>query len=336
MKPYTLMVGVGYHAVDLTARLGRGVLHLVLDRVYGPPQLAASGGTGLPFARSTRLRGAGRPAGNAPSPASHRADTPGSSSLPDLPTPAANVPFVAERICTAQLVGPHRIVFGVMWLYLYPRLGIARRVLKVTDPALARALHQDRFVFKEVAIDGEAGSRGMLDQLHTECLAVLNRRKSRQREQPPVTPRQGRKSRVVGNSGPAQLRLANAVPSGASAAMEAASTDLLEGVSGARPVAMPRRVRGDQYQGVVTTAGLTVRNDACGSPYRTYCLTVNDGAREVPLFGMELERQACDLRIRPGDRVRVVYMGREPLHLPGQSRPSYRNLYQLTKMESTS
>jgi hypothetical protein len=334
MKPYKLMVAFGYHAVDLTARLGRGVLHLVLDRVYGPPQLA-SGGTGLTVARNTRLRSAGRSAAIAPSPACHGAETPDGRSLPDLPTPAASMPSVSERICTAQLVGPHRIVFGVMWLYLYPRLGIARRVLKVTDPALARALHRDRFIFKEVAIAGEAGTRGMLDQLHTECLAVLNRRKSRQWEQPPETPRQGRQSRVIGHSDAAQLRLAPATQSGASAAMEAASTDLEE-VSCARPVAMPRRVRGDQYQGVVTTAGLTVRNDAGGSPYRTYCLTVNDGAREVPLFGMELERQACDLRIRPGDRVRVIYMGREPLHLPGQSRPSYRNLYQLTRMESTS
>jgi hypothetical protein len=310
-------------------------VHLVLDRVYGPPQLAASGGTGFPFARSTRLRSAGRPAGIAPSPASHGAETPDSGSLPDLPTPAANVPSVSERICTARLVGPHGIVFGVMWLYLYPRLGIARRVLKVTDPALARALHRDRFVFNEVAIDGEAGSRGMLDQLHTECLAVLNRRKSRKREQPPETPRQGAQSRAIGHSGPAQHQLAAATQFGASAAMEAASADLVEQVSCPRPVAMSRRVRGDQYQGVVTTAGLTVRNDADGSPYRTYCLTVNDGAREVPLFGMELERQACDLRIRPGDRVRVVYMGREPLHLPGQARPSYRNLYQLARMEST-
>ena len=336
MKPYTLMVAVGYHAADLTARLGRGVVHLVLDRVYGPPQLAASGGTGLTVARSTRRRSAGRPTCFAPSSASRGAETPDCRSLPDLPTPKANVPSASERICTAQLVGPHGIVFGVMWLYLYPRLGIARRVLKVTDPALARALNRDRFVFKEVAIDKDAGSRGMLDQLHTECLAVLNRRKSRQREQPPVTPRQGRQSRVVGNSGPAQLGLATAVPSGGSAATERASTDLLDDVPCARQVPVPRRLRGDQYQGVVTTAGLTVRNDADGSPYRTYCLTVNDGAREVPLFGMELERQACDLRIRPGDRVRVIYMGREPLHLPGQSRPSYRNLYQLKRMESTS
>lgn len=335
MKPYKLMVAVGYHAIDLTARLGRGGLHLVLDRVYGPPQLAASGGP-LTAACSTRLPKAGRPTGIAPSPASHGVGTPDSSSIPDLPTPALNVPPASERICTAQLVGPHGIVFGVMWLYLYPRLGIARRVLKVTDPALARALNRDRFVFKEVAIDTDAGSRGMLDQLHTECLAVLNRRKSRQREQPRVTPRQGRQSRAVGNSGPAQLRLATAVPSGGSAAMERASTDLVDDVSCARQVPVPRRLRGDQYQGVVTKAGLTVRNDADGSPYRTYCLTVNDGAREVPLFGMELERQACDLRIRPGDRVRVIYMGREPLHLPGQARPSYRNLYQLTRMESTS
>lgn len=336
MKPYKLLVAVGHHTIDLTARLVRGVLHHVLDRVYGPPHLALAAGPGVFGARSTKLRSAGRSGGTALRPASDGAGTPDSSSISDLSIPAVKVPCASDRICTAQLVGPHGIVFGVMWLYLYPRLGIARRVMKVTDPALAKALHRDRFVFKEVAIDANGGSRGMLDQLHTECLAVLNRRKSRQRAQAPVTPGQGKQSHAIRNGGPPQLRLAAAVPTGVSAALERPSTDLVDDVSCARQVPVLRRVRGDQYQGVVTTAGLTVRNDADGSPYRTYCLTVNDGVTEVPLFGMELERQACDLRIRPGDRVRVIYMGREPLHLPGQARPSYRNLYQLTRMESTS
>ncbi len=112
--------------------------------------------------------------------------------------------------------------------------------------------------------------------------------------------------------------------------------ELLDAAPGGQAVPAQRRVRGDEYQGVVTTAGLTLRNGPDGGPYRTYCLTLNDGIREVPLFGMELERQACDQRIRPGDRVRVIYLGREPLQLPGRSRPSYKNLYQLTRMEGTS
>ncbi len=336
MKPYKLMVAIGYHAVDLTARMGTGVLHLVLDRVYGPPKLTVPAGAGVSAARRATLRKAARSPGPLPCLASDEPRAAIGTSPSDVPVSAVNVPLASERIVTAQLVGPHGIVFGVMWLYLYPRLGIARRVLKVTDPHLAKAFNRDRFVFKEVVIDADAGSRGMLDQLHAECLAVLNRRKARQREQLPTMPRKSRQPRVLEDGGTAPLQLAAAASSGAAVAMESASAEPIDAVSCAQPVAMPRRVRGDEYQGVVTMAGLTLRNGADGSHYRTFCLTVNDGAREVPLFGMELERQACDLRIRPGDRVRVIYMGREPLNLPGQSRPSYRNLYQLSRMESTS
>jgi hypothetical protein len=335
MKPYKLLVAVCYHAVNLVASVGTGVLHVVLDRIYGPPQLAALHRSGFVVSRSARQRDlVGAPA--VPPSASDGVGTAERPSAPALP--AVGVGHVhpgSERVLTAQLVGPQGVIFGAMWVYIHPRLGIARRVLKVTDPHLAKALGKDRFEFKEVALDPSAGSKGMLDQFHAECLLLLDRRKPRHREMRPGSPGGRRQSLIPGTKGKTPLRLATVESESLSVATAPQETDLASVESGvSAPVVA--RVRGDEYQGVVTMAGLTNRNNPDGSPYRTYCLTVNDGNREVPLFGMELERQACDLRIRPGDRVRVIYMGREPLQVPGQPRPSYRNLYQLTRVESTS
>lgn len=331
MNPYKILVAIGYHAVNVMARLGTAVLHFALNRLYGPPQLAGPNGAGTARPHALNLPEGGR------SLARDGIETPDSVPLPVVLTPSLTaVPPASERVCTAQLVGPHDIVFGVMWLYLYPRLGIARRVLKVTDPPLAKALGRNRFEFKEVPIDPVTGSRGMLDRMHAECMLVLDRRKQHQGGQRPALSTRRSHRPVAGDGGQPPLRLAAAAPSALPVVTGSKSMELLDAAPGAQAASAQRHVRGDEYQGVVTTAGLTVRKGPDGGPYRTYCLTVNDGIREVPLFGMELERQACDQRIRPGDRVRVIYMGREPLQLPGQSRPSYKNLYQLTRMESTS
>ena len=49
----------------------------------------------------------------------------------------------------------------------------------------------------------------------------------------------------------------------------------------------------------------------------------------------ELERQAADLKIKPGDKIKVIFMGKQQTTVPGSTRPSYKNLYQLTRMEGT-
>jgi hypothetical protein len=336
MKPYKLLVAVGYHAVNLVALLGTGVLHLVLDRIYGPPQLAAPHGTGAVASRRARQRDSVSALAASPS-TSDGVGTAERLSVPEMQAVGiGNTRWGSERVLTAQLVGPQGIVFGAMWVYVHPRLGIARRVLKVTDPHLARALGKDRFEFMEAVLGPSDGAKVLLDQFHVECLRLLDRRKPRHREMCSVPPEGRRPTLTPGSRTVTQLRLAALEPECPSGAPASHATDLTSGGSVVGVPTEPRRVRGDEYQGVVTMAGLTNRNNPDGSPYRTYCLTVNDGSREVPLFGMELERQACDLRIRPGDRVRVIYMGREPLQVPGRPRPSYRNLYQLTRVGNTS
>ena len=57
-------------------------------------------------------------------------------------------------------------------------------------------------------------------------------------------------------------------------------------------------------------------------------------ARRVALQ-VELERQAADLKIKPGDKIKVIFMGKQQTTVPGSTRPSYKNLYQLTRMEGT-
>jgi hypothetical protein len=291
------------------SRLGSALMQLVLDRIYGPPQLQ-SGQSGTP------RPGAGQAV--PPRAATDNSD-PGASCVPESDIPALPV---AARVRTAKLVGPHGIVYGDMCLYLYPARGIARRMVKVTDQHLAKALRKKRFHFSDVPFDPVAGCKPLFDALHGECKRLLNVREDgrarKQKERMDMAVAAPRKAghRADGTtSEPAQVAAALQAPTSVSAA-----------TVGPRPA-------GQTHQGVVASAGRTRRTAADGSSYSTFCLTLNDGVREIPLFGNELERQAADQRIRPGERVQVVFMGKAAAGASATGT-AFRNLYQLTRMEA--
>ncbi len=248
--------------------------------------------------------------------------------------PLANL-AIADRVRTAQLYGPQGVVFGMMWLYLYPDLGIARRVFKVTDRHLIKLLDRDRFYFADVPYDPAMGYKVLLDKLHAECSVLLGKRRTDQREKRQSgvrTPRAAQAPAVVQASSPVRAVEPIPVPAPTAVPVAAAPPQAVEATQVA-PAAR-RRVNGDEYKGIVTVAARTRRGSGTDS-YETYCLTINDGAREIPLFGNELERQAADLKIKPGDKIKVIFMGKQQTTVPGSTRPSYKNLYQLTRMEGT-
>jgi hypothetical protein len=242
-------------------------------------------------------------------------------------------PFrVAERVQTAQLCGRDGIQLGVMWLYLYPDHRIAKRVFKVTDNQLAKALKWDRRYMPDVKFDPVAGFQGIMEEMYKECSALLNK--------PGVAGRGKAQTETkveVVTRPTVALTAKPAVP----APVVHTATVMEQPAAHATTVAMPmsqRAVNGETYIGRVTMAGMTTKGVGKGA-YQTFCLTIHDGTRETPLVGAELQRQCGDLGIKPGDGVKVVFMGKQQVEIPDASYPSgkrfsNKNLYQVTRQES--
>lgn len=97
------------------------------------------------------------------------------------------------------------------------------------------------------------------------------------------------------------------------------------------PVQVDRTVQGTTHVGTIVQSGLTTKRGSEGT-YQTFCLTVHDGTKEVPLTGVEIQRQAGDLKLVLGDKVKIVDMGRQPFDKPGGGQ-GWRNLYQVSLLE---
>jgi len=234
---------------------------------------------------------------------------------------------VAERVQTAELIGQGGLQLGVMWAYLYHEKRIVRRVFKVTNRALASALKRERWYMEDVDFDPLVGIGPIMDQMGRECAKLLNQpSQPTVREKTVVKPKPQSIKPVVA-AAPVAPALVAQVEKPAPMLKPAPVAEVI-----APTVVMPnhsRAVKGQIYAGTVTTAGMTTRSGASG-PYQTFCLTIHDGTRETPLFGAELQRQAKDMQIRPGENVKVVFMGQEAFDMGGKQ--SYRNLYQVSRM----
>ncbi|MDO8279821.1 MAG: hypothetical protein Q7T63_17055 [Burkholderiaceae bacterium] len=345
MRVFNLLGALLFHSIHGVVKLGLFVLNKSLDAVYGKPEIARV----APVAYKVKQGTASEPLRDFPptvqvavtgtGPTADAAKAPTNSALEPSdvkPRPRAHL-ATADRVRTAQLCGPHGIVLGMMWLYLYPEQGIARRVFKVTDPQLIRAFNKDRFYFADVPYEPATGSKALLDKLHTECSVLLGRRRIDDREKRQSNaraPRAGSASAVVAAPAPAAKPDVRAVQPAAVAPAVAPTQAPAPAEASAVAPAARRRVSGDVYKGIVTVAGPTRRGTGKDS-YETFCLTINDGVREIPLFGNELQRQAADLNIQQGEKVKVVFMGKQQTTVPGSNRPSYKNLYQLTRLEGS-
>jgi len=347
MRVFNLLGVLLFHSISGVAKLVLLVFNKSLDAIYGKPQIARaapvaqkvmqSAAMVLPrdFQPTVQIAAAGMPATAVEAQAAPAA---GVEAAAPTSRPRANL-ATADRVRTAQLCGPHGVVLGMMWLYLYPEQGIARRVFKVTDPQLIRAFGKDRFYFADVPYDPATGSKVLLDKLHTECSVLLGKRRIDDRDKRQSNaraPRAASASAVVAAPAPALAAKPDVravQPPAVAPAVAPTQAPAPAEASSVTPAAR-RRVSGDVYKGIVTVAGPTRRGTGKDS-YETFCLTINDGIREIPLFGTELQRQAADLRIQHGDKVKVVFMGKQQTTVPGSNRPSYKNLYQLTRLEGS-
>ncbi len=251
-----------------------------------------------------------------------------------MPSPPQNV---SERVHLAEVVGPRGVVYGVMWLYLYPDQRFAKRVFKVSDRKLAKALKKDRYFMDQVPYDPQVGSAGIMEEMHKEVSKLLDRRHSSVREkQTEIVPRLAtapNASAFKPAAAPAPTVIApRVVQSPARAPVLALSAPPVP-VAAAPTRHVKRHVEGEVYEGIVTVAQMTTRNEGSPNSYKTFCLTLNDGRREVPLYGTELQRQITDLNVECGDRVKVVFMGKADTEVPGKGK-AMKNLYQVMRLPS--
>lgn len=298
-----------------------------IDRIYGRAVIVPAKATFLPAKAGQTMPAAkatAKAAGDTPGVEQPKVEANAEADVQRTPSPEAQVtqsaaPLIAQRVWTAELFGKGGLKLGVLWVYTYPDKGMARRVFKVTNRALASALKRERWYMDDVTFDPLIGVRPILDQMGRDCAMLMN-----QPGQAPVREKTAAKSKPMGTKPVA----ATATTTKAPAVQAAKATAVAETIS--PTIVTPnhsRAVKGQIYAGRVTTAGMTNRGGYGGNaPYQTFCLTIHDGKVETPLFGAELQRQASDMQIQPGDQVRVVYMGQEDL-----PNGKTRNLYQVTK-----
>lgn len=245
---------------------------------------------------------------------------------------------VSDRIKTVDLY-QGKLHLGVMWLYLYPHKKIARRVLKVHDSHLARALGRDRYYLQDVPFHDQLALDSIFGEFHKEVSKLLDRRavqadKKRSRERQKEASAEGTpvvKASVLPVPTQAERKPTVVPPDVPKAVPEQPDTTRVEPAP-AKPDSH-RHVKGEAIEGTVTIARFTNKTSSEGGAYKTFCLTIHDGVREIPYFGAELQRHVSDLGIEPGQRIRVVYMGKQKVSQDGE--PSrYKNLYQVTRLDA--
>ena len=242
-------------------------------------------------------------------------------------------PQVSSRVLTIPLEADGGLPIGTAWIYLFERdasgkaLHKARRVLKFNNRALARVIcgpDEMRYFFKDVDYIPENGTREICDAFVGEIRKLLDRKQAFSK---------AAKMNVAAEK-PKPIEAA-AMPKPDPVVVQAPALSptsapvLQKAMEPMRPV--NRTVKGQVYEGMVVSAGMSTKNGQNGS-YSTFCLTLNDGEKEVPLNGTEIHRQVKDMGIQIGERVKVVSMGRSPIDVPGQEKQGWKNLYQITRL----
>lgn len=273
-------------------------------------------------------------------------------------------PSIASRVCTFNLVASTGLPIGVGWLYLYAEQKTARRVVKFEQMDIARAVcggKKTRYYFSDVPYNPENGIKSMQEAFVGEIKSLLNRKAQsvvlaakdvrasasvempRHRDPKPVSkepasvyvptpmpePVQLVQETAESQAERALATLRAAVPAKAAGGV----SDQAEEATRTRqtPVNVDRTVQGITHNGTVVQSGFTQKTGNEGS-YQTFCLTIHDGKKEVPLTGVEIQRQASDLKLAIGDSVRIVDMGRQTFEMPS-GKQGWRNLYQVSLIE---
>lgn len=254
-----------------------------------------------------------------------------------LPVPGA----VSDRIKTVELCSG-KLLLGVMWIYVYPESKKARRVLKIQDRHLAQALGWDRWYYADVPFDATQGIEPIVKAFHTEVSRQLDQRIV-QAEKARAKERFKQEQKAAHAAVKAEASTATPSPQVVEQQPAKSMATLGSKTEVAQPLTAPasnvmapankRHVKGETVSGMVTLAGMTKKLNLDGSSYNTFCLTIHDGTREIPLFGTELGRLVADMEIRAGEKINVVFMGKQKMSVEGEPA-RFKNLYQITRLNA--
>jgi hypothetical protein len=250
---------------------------------------------------------------------------PSKTQVVDVPQPVLKdrpAMSVSSRVLTIPLEADGGLPIGTAWLYLYEKEGIARRVVKFHNPTLAKLIcgpDECRYFFSDVKFEPQKGTKQLSEAFVIEIRQLLDRKKATVRVE-----KQGAARKPA-----PQVAAPPVTPP---PTVQPAPVKAKEVEQPSRRINKP--VKGQTYEGQVVSAGMTVKQGREGE-YQTFCLTIHDGEREVPVNGTEIQRQVKDMGIRVGEKVRVVAMGSEAVNGPGREGEGWkRNLYQLTRLEA--
>jgi|JI10StandDraft_1071094.scaffolds.fasta_scaffold211497_3 hypothetical protein len=236
---------------------------------------------------------------------------------------------VASRTVVIALEAQTSLPFGKAWMYLYKDQKLAKRVLKIQNSHLAKVIcgpGEDRYFFKDVEYLEEQGTQAIQDQFIKEIQQLLYRKKATQ--EAPVVVKVAAPPATAPVVQTPVAQMAN-VQRPLDPVRQQLPVRSMEQPAPSKPV--NRSVKGAEHIGTVVSAGKTTKVGPNGT-YETFCVTLNDGFRELPFNGAEIERLCRDMGIQVGERIKVVDMGKMDVYVPGVANPRQKNLYQITRL----
>ena len=241
---------------------------------------------------------------------------------------------VSARTVVIPLQAQTKLPIGKAWVYLYPDLKLAKRVLKIQDRHLAKFVcgpGEDRYFFRDVEYIEQRGTKEIAEKFIIEIQALLRSKKAIQENKPVVVQAVQLPAKPVVAKSVADVAPPKPVEPARPPVQEPVRVQPPVAVQAEQPKPVNRTVKGQSFSGAVVAAGMARKNGPSGS-YETFCVTLNDGVREVPFNGVEIERQIRDLGIRVGENIRIVDMGKIETVVPGVANPRPKNLYQVTRL----
>lgn len=246
----------------------------------------------------------------------------------------------SSRVITVTIEGAKGVAVGRIWLYLYRHDRKIRRVFRIEDEQVRAILGtKNRFYMTDVPWNVEGGDEELARVRHQSAMDVeriIVTSHSERMKKNTASPR-GRseyQGHVKIAADKPEPKAEKVVPSPAQAPVKppldnapaAVAVEPQPTPSAPTVSSVERPVAGRSYVGVISEMGRTTRQGSEGK-YEAFCVKLESDGVHTPLYGVELEREIIERQAAPGDKVRVVFMQRQPIE--GQGPSKWKNLYKV-------
>ncbi len=240
----------------------------------------------------------------------------------------------ASRVRIANLTPGGNVNVARIWFYLYEDQKIIKRVFRPDDHQLRKLMGCDRYYMTNVPWDpktGEAGIDSIIKSSTDDVVKLVNDRhalragkaKGGVRKEPAAAPVKftvAKPEQEVAKFAP--------IPVKAEAPKTEAPRVEVKPLQGTVKESVVRPVEGQEYIGTVAEMGSVARPGGRNGTYNAFCLKLEKGGVHSTFYGVELEREVLEHAVKAGDKLSVVYMGRQ--ELPQQNgASSWKNLYKV-------